>query len=89
MDEIHEDENAPSEVSVHEALSGSTVNVFDDDAEVPDDPAQANARLDEVAREVLDGQWGMGQTRRLALAEAGLDPVEVQRQIVRIVNQTD
>ena len=64
------------------------INVFEDEPEVPVDDVQALARLDEVAREVLKGEWGTGQERRLKLAEAGLDPVEVQRQIVRIVNQT-
>lgn len=91
MDEVHEDENVPSEVSVQDALSdgsAQTVNVFQDDNEVPADDEQTNARLDEVAREVLKGEWGIGQERRLKLAEAGLDPTEVQRQIVRIVNQT-
>ena len=66
----------------------SKVNVFDDEQKVPSDEEQTSARLDEVAREVLEGKWGSGQERRIALAEAGLDPVEVQRQMVRIVNQT-
>lgn len=92
MDEVYEDENVPSEVSVQEALSdhsgdAKTVNVFQDEPEVPVDDVQALERLDEVAREVLNGEWGTGQERRLKLAEAGLDPVDVQRQIVRIVNQ--
>lgn len=52
-----------------------TTNVFDD-----------TKRLDEVAREVLEGKWGEGQARRAALADAGYDPNAVKQEISRILN---
>lgn len=43
--------------------------------------------LTAVAKEVLAGDWGDGAERRQKLADAGHDPNEVQKEIVRIVNE--
>jgi CW_7 repeat len=42
--------------------------------------------IEDVAREVLAGEWGLGVKRRQALSAAGYDPNEVQAAIVTIVN---
>jgi len=72
--------------SQKEEVSPETVNVFGEEKDVPDEQ-QASARLNEVAREVLAGDWGIGQERRRRLTEAGFDHVEVQREMVRVVNK--
>lgn len=87
-EEVQDPSNEDVETAMRDLQDGARVNVFGNEEIIPDDNEQKLARLDEVAREVLEGKWGTGQKRRMALAEAGLDPVEVQRQMVRIVNQT-
>lgn len=54
--------------------------------DVPDD-VQRDERLTEIAKEVLNGEWGTGQESRLKLAEAGIDHLKVQDEMVRIVNE--
>lgn len=52
----------------------------------PSDEDQAAARLTEVAQEVLSGEWGTGQNKRIKLSEAGFDHREVEREVIRLVN---
>lgn len=54
-------------------------NVFED---VPSEEVP----FDVIVDQVIAGEWGVGQTRRLNLAKAGHDPNEVQREIVRRAN---
>lgn len=42
--------------------------------------------LEDVAKEVLAGDWGIGIKRRQALSEAGYAPNEVQDEIIKVVN---
>jgi hypothetical protein len=42
--------------------------------------------LDLVAKEVLEGEWGYGQERRVALVEAGYDLDEVRVAIKNLLN---
>jgi hypothetical protein len=41
----------------------------------------------EIINEVLRGEWGVGQERRLRLKLAGYDPNAIQKEIVRRANQ--
>lgn len=70
----------------HPTSRDETVNVFGTETPTSDED-QAAHRLTEIAEEVLRGEWGSGQSRRLKLAEAGFDPVEVQREMVRVANR--
>ena len=51
------------------------------------DEAWSVPDLTEVAKEVIRGEWGTGVERRKKLADAGFNPNEVQKEIVRIVNE--
>jgi hypothetical protein len=42
--------------------------------------------LELVAKEVLEGEWGYGQERRVALVEAGYDLDEVRVAIKELLN---
>jgi len=42
---------------------------------------------DDIVLQVLNGEWGVGQDRRIRLAEAGHNPNEIQREIVRRANK--
>ena len=39
----------------------------------------------EIAKEVIEGKWGNGLTRRLKLAKAGYNPSEVQKEVNRLL----
>ena len=41
----------------------------------------------EIINEVLRGEWGVGQERRLRLKLAGYDPNAIQKEIVRWANR--
>ena len=42
------------------------------------------AELNEIAQQVLAGQWGRGKNRTRRLKDAGYDPYEVHMEIFRI-----
>lgn len=44
-------------------------------------PENGKKSVDEVAREVIDGKWGNGETRKLRLISAGYDYAAVQRAV--------
>lgn len=73
------DEEITEEVPVVEEEAEVEVNVFDEtpSEEVP---------LEVVVDQVLRGEWGVGQDRRLRLSMAGHDPHAVQREIIRRAN---
>jgi hypothetical protein len=52
-----------------------------------DDTERTAKDVEGVAKEVLEGKWGVGQDRRKALADAGFDPNEVQEEVLRLVNK--
>lgn len=53
--------------------------------ETPSTEDEARKTVDELAREVLEGMWGSGQERRLALVRAGYDHNEVQARVNQLV----
>lgn len=54
----------------------------------PEQPETDEAKsVHHVAKQVLAGEWGRGQERRVALANAGYDPNEVQQEVVRLLNE--
>lgn len=59
-----------------------------EESETDEEVLQTNKSLNEIALEVIQGQWGEGQARRKALTKAGYDPREVQKEIVKIYNKT-
>jgi len=46
---------------------------------------EAKKALEEIAREVIHGDWGTGETRRKRLTEAGYDFEAVQKEVNRIL----
>lgn len=74
------DEEITEEIPVVEEEEVVEHNVFD---ETP--PEEVD--LDIIVDQVLRGEWGVGQDRRLRLSMAGHDPHEVQRRIVRRANR--
>ena len=44
--------------------------------------------IDEIAKEVINGVWGNGDTRTTKLKAAGYDPVEVQKKVNELLNVT-
>ena len=42
--------------------------------------------ITDIAQEVIAGLWGTGQDRRLRLTEAGYNPRDVEKEVVRIQN---
>ena len=47
--------------------------------------AEAKKALEEIAKEVIHGDWGTGETRKTRLAEAGYDYEAVQKEVNRIL----
>lgn len=43
--------------------------------------------VEAVAKEVVQGRWGIGQSRRAALKKAGYDPNEVAEEVKKILNR--
>lgn len=43
--------------------------------------------VSDIAQEVIAGHWGVGQARRNLLSEAGYDPREIEREVVRLRNK--
>ena len=41
--------------------------------------------LEEIAKEVIRGEWGSGETRKTKLTEAGYDYEAVQKEVNRIL----
>lgn len=44
-------------------------------------PTKPKKSIDEIAREVIRGNWGNGQDRKNRLTKAGYDPVAVQKRV--------
>lgn len=60
--------------------------VPEEEPQVESQPANDVFTLEEVAKQAARGEWGNPQQRRLRLQQAGYDPNEVQREIVRQAN---
>ena len=55
------------------------------DAEIRAKAAAAKKALEEIAKEVIRGDWGSGETRKTKLTEAGYDYEAVQKEVNRIL----
>ena len=49
--------------------------------------AQEDKTIDEIAREVIDGKWGVGAARKQMLRAAGYNPVLVQMRVNELLNR--
>ena len=47
--------------------------------------AEAKKAIEDVAKEVIRGDWGSGETRKTRLTEAGFDYEAVQKEVNRIL----
>jgi CW_7 repeat len=53
--------------------------------EAPSTEATVEKTIDELAVEVLEGKWGVGQDRRLRLSRAGYDRHAVQARVNQLI----
>ncbi len=49
-------------------------------------PGETYQSVETVAKEVVQGRWGVGQARRAALKRAGYDPNAVEEEVKQIRN---
>lgn len=56
-----------------------------EEAKTEEDKEENNS-LDEVAQQVIAGEWGVGQERRRRLSEAGHDVQEVEARVTKLLN---
>ena len=69
-------------MSFDDEVNGDWLEVSE---EVPEEvPEESEA--DDIVQQVLNGEWGVGQERRLRLAKAGYDHLAIQREIVKRSN---
>jgi len=61
---------------------GNELEYVDTTVDAPVDKKSIN----EIAQEVLNGEWGIGQDQRLRLAEAGYNTTEVRKETTRLRN---
>ena len=54
--------------------------------ELPQPEPVQETGLDDIVGQVLAGEWGVGQDRRLRLARAGHNPNDIQKELVRRAN---
>ena len=70
---------------IGEAIAKGICNYFG----IAFDAATVEAKsIDEVAKEVIQGKWGNGQTRVTKLTEAGYDAKAVQAEVNRLLGKT-
>lgn len=70
-----------------EEAEGTIHPAEDPQEELPQLKAADETPHDDIVDQVLRGEWGSGQDRRLRLQQAGHSPNEVQREIVRRANK--
>lgn len=58
------------------------VVVVQTDTPMPDNP---NKTVNDIAKEVIDGKWNVGEERKKLLSQAGYSPKEVQAEVNRIL----
>ena len=54
--------------------------------QVEEPPAVSNTDYERIVNQVNAGEWGKGQDRRRRLEAAGIDHVQVQKELVRRMN---
>lgn len=84
-------EDIPSKALAEELLAEAKAKVegcsgFITEPENPK-PKSELKPIEEVAREVIRGDWGNGAERKKRLAAAGYDPAEVQRMVDRLLKK--
>lgn len=57
-----------------------------DSADAPADDKTEVKSVEEVAKEVVEGKWGVGQERRIALDNAGYNVQEVEEAVKQLLN---
>ena len=62
------------------------LNEINNSANVQPAPVQPQKTIDEIANEVINGQWGNGEERKKKLTEAGYDYNAVQKKVNEILN---
>jgi hypothetical protein len=83
------EEHPPADFVSEEENVVVSSNIFEDNdnAEPESTDDQSTKTLREIALEVLDGKWGVGQQRRAALEQAGFNHNEVHEETVKILNE--
>ena len=76
----------PGEAEPAEGTVGSSVPEQPEKEEDEDLEDADNTELEEVARQVIAGEWGTGQEQRQKLSEAGYDHREVDKVVTRLRN---
>ena len=54
---------------------------------LPETESTGETEKDDIVTQVLKGEWGVGQDRRLRLQQAGHNPNEIQKELVRRANK--
>ncbi len=49
-------------------------------------PTAPSASIDDIAKEVIRGKWGVGNDRKIRLKNAGYDPVAVQKRVNELLS---
>jgi hypothetical protein len=81
---IHPAQDPPTFGKVIDEYAPAIEEVTDDPP--PYDEAVPETGVGGIVDQVLRGEWGVGQDRRLRLAKAGYKPNEIQKEIVRRAN---
>lgn len=80
-------EDAASQIGAYEILDNAInaciegYSVYNEEGEVVYSNIVISVDIDEIARQVINGDWGNGQERRDRLTEAGYDYAEVQTRV--------
>lgn len=67
------------------AGKGSTVYGWVNASDIADSVTSSNKSIDEIAREVIRGNWGNGQDRKNRLTSAGYNYSEVQKRVNQLL----
>ena len=89
MDTIVDETVAPDEEveEVEEEETSEETEEVDDGEDGSEAAQHALASVADVAKEVIAGDWGIGQGRRLALSKAGYNVKDVEAEVSRIANK--
>jgi predicted Fe-Mo cluster-binding NifX family protein len=87
--ELFEEKDLKEFEEVEEEIDDEVIEV---DLEIPESEEVQVAdqveqySFDQTVDQVIAGEWGKGQDRRLRLEKAGIDHVAVQKELVRRIN---
>jgi CW_7 repeat len=84
---MSEQHTVPSEPEPAEGTVGPAEPVVEETEEDEDsEEDEVDHSLDEIAKEVIAGEWGQGQEQRQKLADAGYDHIKVNEAVTRLRN---